>query len=182
MSKQGLLLPPTDKLNADIEAVKDPQEAALLWLLRNGLRCSEAIGLKVGTIVPENGGFFVRVNGKGDKTRDVPLFESTALAVWLAVESDKWPKTPDRYVLTSHQRPQMSRKWAYLITRKHTDQHPHTLRHVYATEMVNGGVGLPVVQELLGHSSVTTTMKYYHVTRGQLFEATRRVSEKNHLS
>lgn len=171
-AKQGLLLPPWEEVEPRIRAIENPRDAALLWLLRNGLRCSEAIGLKVSDLFRDNGNVVARVRGKGDKTRDVPLFKATATAVWLAVEKDKWPAGADRRVLTSEKAPALSRKQAYNITHERTGLHPHTLRHLYATEMVNQGVSLPVVKELLGHASINTTMKYYHVTRGQLVEAT----------
>jgi len=171
-ARQGLLLPPWDEVEPKIRAVTSPRDAALLWLLRNGLRCSEAIGLRTSHLFHDNGNAVARVRGKGDKTRDVPLFKATATAVWLAVEQDKWLPEMDRYVLTSQHKPSLSRKAAYNICMEHTGLHPHTLRHMYATGMVNEGVSLPIVKELLGHSSISTTMKYYHVTRGQLIEAT----------
>ncbi len=174
--KQGLLLPPWDAVKELMKGVDNPRDAALLWLLRNGLRVSEAIGLRTSDLFCDNGVVVARVRGKGDKTRDVPMFETSAVAVWLAVEQDRWPLKHDRFVLTSNQRPQLSRKQAYNITREWTGLHPHTLRHLYATEMVNHGVSLPVVQELLGHASIQTTMRYYHVTRNQLIDATRLVS------
>ena len=124
------------------------------------MRCSEAIGLRTSHLFQDNGNAVARVRGKGDKTRDVPLFKATATAVWLAVEKDKWPLAADRHVLTSEKAPALSRKQAYNITHERTGLHPHTLRHLYATEMVNQGGSLPEVKELLGHASINTTMKF----------------------
>ena len=81
MKKQGLLLPPTEKMDKLIAAVEDPRDSCLLWLLRNGLRCSEAINLKTSDLFSDGEDVFARVNGKGDKVRDVPLFKKTVMAV-----------------------------------------------------------------------------------------------------
>lgn len=176
MKKQSLILPPQEHVDAHIRATTEPTEAALLWLLRNGLRCSEAIGLRLDDLFEDAGCCVAIVHGKGDKYREVPLYHTTSLAVWLSVENDKWPKEGSRRILTTRNQPAMSRKTAYNICMKRTGQHPHTLRHLYATELVNKGVGLHLVQALLGHENLNTTMRYYHVTRNNLIEATNGAS------
>lgn len=173
--KQGLSLPPVEDVDRILYGIRDMQDAALLWLYRNGLRCSEAIGLRCSDLFRDNGTVIARVRGKGDKTRDVPLFKPAAYAIWLAVEGDEWPKEHDRYIITTYVRPQMGRTTAWDRSIKLTGQHPHTLRHIYATHLVNNGVSLPLVMDLMGHESIATTMIYYHTTREQLIEATKSV-------
>lgn len=177
MKTQKLILPPIEEIDAKIAMVDNPQVAALLRLLRNGLRCSESIGLVTTDCIPTNGCVVARVNGKGNKTREVPLFPDTALACWLAVENDRWPITTERRaILTSAQRPQLSRKQAYNLCVKHTGCHPHILRHIYATDLRNHGVPIEILQDLLGHESIVTTRIYYHTTTNQLIEATLSVT------
>ena len=172
MKTQKLLLPSTEQVDRAIGDVVDSRDAALLNLLRNGLRCSEAIGLRVEDLFEADGCIIARVFGKGDKWREVPLFPVTAMAIWLELEGGRWPVDESRKILTSAQGPALSRKSAYNICMAATGQHPHTLRHIYATDRRNRGCPIEVLQDLLGHSSLATTRKYYHTTRKDLCQAT----------
>ena len=173
MSRRKIILPPVEEIDRILYDVEDPRDAALLWLFRNGLKTSEAINLRCSDLFVDGRTIIARVKGFEGKIRDVPLFPPTAMAVWLTVKNDWWPKEHDRYVITTQQRPQMSRKTSYNICKKHTGEHPMMLRHIYATHLINSGVSLPLVMDLLGHNSIVTTMQYYHTTRDQLVEATK---------
>jgi integrase/recombinase XerD len=122
------------------------------------------------------------VTGKGRKQRVVPIGVPaiewtrrylTELRPSLAIHIDR--RDEYRLMLSNHGRPltrvavwQIVKRWAAAAGL--SDVHPHVLRHSFATHLVGGGADLRVVQELLGHSSITTTQIYTHVSRGHLAE------------
>jgi integrase/recombinase XerD len=151
---------------------------ALLELLyAAGLRVSEAIGLDVEDLVPDAG--LARVVGKGDKERVVPVGEVALrwLALYLAWPRPAWlaaagagdgPGTPLFVTQRGHR---LGRQGAWSAVKAAADAagltdrvSPHTLRHSFATHLLEGGADLRVVQELLGHASISTTQLYTHVT------------------
>jgi site-specific recombinase XerD len=137
-----------------------------------GLRSAEAVGLDVGDVDHEQSRVHVRL-GKGAKERVVPLGE--AAADWIA-----------RYVREA--RPLLARgaeNALFLSTRgrrldtstlRRLAPHPHRYRHAFATHLLEGGADLRVIQELLGHSSLSTTQAYSHVDGKRL----RRVYDRAH--
>jgi site-specific recombinase XerD len=136
-----------------------------------GLRSAEAVGLDVDDVDFEQE--LVRVRGKGGKERVVPLGEEAAW--WLA-----------RYL--EHARPSLASgadAALFLSVRGHRldtstlrriSPHPHRLRHAFATHLLEGGADLRTIQELLGHSSLSTTQIYSHVDGKRL----RRVYDRAH--
>lgn len=157
------------------------RDRALLEVLYGtGARISEAVGLALDDIDVENQ--TLRLFGKGSKTRLVPLgsFAIDALTAYIVrarpTFSAKGKGTPHVF-LNSLGRP-LSRQSAWGIIRKAAERaglgdaeiSPHTLRHSYATHLLAGGADVRVVQELLGHASVTTTQIYTHVTIDALRE------------
>jgi site-specific recombinase XerD len=137
-----------------------------------GLRVSELCGLDQSSLDERQG--LLRVLGKGRKERIVPLHR----AGWAAIE--RW-KTSRREVLTAESPREalfVNRRGARLgprDVRRILDKrlalghvHPHALRHTYATHLLEGGADLRVVQELLGHESLTTTQLYTHVSKSRL--------------
>jgi len=158
------------------------RDRALLELAYgSGLRVSELVGLERGRT--DLAGGAVTVVGKGDKERVVPFGRAAAaaLAAWLE---------RGRPQLTAHTRHDrvfcnarggaLSRMgwWRILASLARraglaTRVHPHALRHSFATHLLMGGADLRVVQELLGHASVTTTAIYTHLDRGYLREVHR---------
>jgi integrase/recombinase XerD len=170
---------------AEVEALLDAtsgddlislRDRALLELLyAAGLRISEALQLDRGDVA---GGGFVRVIGKGDKERLVPVGDLAleAVAAYLA-ERDRLAGEADEAVrareplFLSRRGRRLDRMAAWRIMRAAALRAglservtPHTLRHSFATHLLEGGADLRVVQELLGHASITTTQLYTHIT------------------
>ena len=165
----------------EIESIVDSLDADGPLGLRNhalvelvysaGLRSAEAVGLDLGDVDFEQE--HVRVRGKGGKERVVPLGEEAAHVV-------------ARYLRDA--RPQLARganDALFLSTRgrrldtstlRRLLPHPHRLRHSFATHLLEGGADLRTIQELLGHSSLSTTQVYSHVDARRL----RRVYDSSH--
>jgi site-specific recombinase XerD len=136
-----------------------------------GLRAAETVGLDLADVDFDQE--LVRVRGKGGKERAVPLGEQAAL--WLA-----------RYLRDS--RPELARGAVDALflsargrrletsTLRRLLRHPHRLRHAFATHLLEGGADLRTIQELLGHSSLSTTQVYSHVDARRL----RKVYDRAH--
>ncbi len=153
------------------------RDRALLELLYGtGARISEAVGLEVGEV----GDTVVRLRGKGGKERPVPLgrYARAALDAYLATArpalNTRGQGTPALFLNARGGR--LSRQSAWSTLRSAAcragleDVSPHTLRHSFATHLLDGGADVRVVQELLGHASVTTTQVYTLVTVDRLRE------------
>ncbi|HRE06077.1 MAG TPA: tyrosine-type recombinase/integrase [Opitutaceae bacterium] len=146
---------------------------AMELIYGGGLRISEAIALTHGQIDPDSG--VARVVGKGRKERLCPLGR-VALAVLAQGKRefalDLAPGSP--VLVTSEGRRldarsiQRSLKRYLALAELPADATPHTLRHSYATHLLNGGADLRLVQELLGHSQLATTQIYTHVSAARL--------------
>jgi len=159
------------------------RDRAILELMyASGLRASEVGRLELTGIIDELG--VLRLTGKGDKQRLVPMGEPAhnALGAYLheirpklvEVGLAKGERRDDgRVFLTRSGRPiervrvwQIVKKWASVAGLGHV--HPHVLRHSFATHLLAGGADLRLVQELLGHSDISTTQIYTHVDRSGL--------------
>ena len=141
-----------------------------------GLRVSEWIGLAVKDVLLEDG--LVRVFGKGSKERLVPIGRSAigAVAVYVRELRPILERGNGQGILflNAQGRP-LSRMGAWKILRKYVtlagiekDVSPHTLRHSFATHLLEGGADLRAVQEMLGHADIATTQIYTHVDREYL--------------
>ncbi len=152
--------------------------AMLETLYASGLRVSELVGLKIVQLNLEQG--LVKIMGKGSKERLVPLGDLAreALRTYIANARAGWlpaPKRSDYVFLTARGEPMTRQAFWYLI-KKHAltaaispdALSPHTLRHAFATHLLNHGADLRVVQMLLGHADITTTQIYTHVARERL--------------
>ncbi len=160
------------------------RDRALLELLyAAGLRVSEALGLDREDLSTDGG--FVRVIGKGDKERLVPVGE-VALA-WLEryLEEVRPSRLSIAHVAPARGGPvfltaagrRLRRQQAWTIVRRAAERAglgdrvtPHTLRHSFATHLLAGGADLRIVQELLGHASISTTQLYTHLTGERIRE------------
>jgi integrase/recombinase XerC len=138
-----------------------------------GLRVSELCGLDLESVDFEEG--LLRVMGKGQKERIVPLHRRGLESVRLWIEDareDVMTSDSPRAALFFNRRGSrlgtrdVRRILDNRVARGHV--HPHALRHTYATHLLEGGADLRVVQELLGHESLTTTQIYTHVSKSRL--------------
>lgn len=152
-----------------------------------GLRVSEVVGLRLSDIFFEEG--FIRVIGKGNKERLVPLSGEAHKRIEMYLPDRKAlpikPKSEDILYL-NRRGGQLSRVMVFNILREAAAlagidkaASPHTLRHSFATHLLMGGADIRQVQELLGHESVTTTEIYTHLDRSHL---ERSVQEHHPLS
>lgn len=142
----------------------------------SGLRVSELVSLKIIHLSMNEG--VLRVFGKGNKERIVPFGEVARLWIerYLAASRSEilaGKQTPDLFV--THLGSGMTRVMFWMIVKKHaftaqitTALSPHTLRHAFATHLLNHGADLRAVQLLLGHSDISTTTIYTHVARERL--------------
>ncbi len=163
------------------------RDRALLEVLYGcGLRASEICGLDTDSLYFEEG--FLRVFGKGSKERIVPISGEAlrALDRYLADArpalsmKSKNPKSTDvKAVFLNARGTRLSRQGLHAIVAKAggaidvDDLHPHTLRHSFATHMLEGGADLRVIQEILGHSDISTTQIYTHIDRTHMIEEYR---------
>jgi integrase/recombinase XerC len=170
-----------DGSNGDERAVALRDRAVLELMYGSGLRVSEVASLTLERVDLERGR--VLVMGKGSKEREVPMSEPSVDAIrdWLELGRPALAAEGSRalFVNRRHQpigtrdlRRLVQRYGALVLPGRRVS--PHTLRHSYATHLLEGGADIRVVQELLGHASVATTQRYTHVTRGRLFEAYER--------
>ena len=158
--------------------------ALLEFLYATGARISEAVGLDVDDLhldPPADGPAVVRLFGKGSKERLVPLgsYAAAALEAYLVRGrpglAAKGKGTPALFLNARGGRLSRQSAWAILKAAAeqagiNKDVSPHTLRHSFATHLLEGGADVRVVQELLGHASVTTTQVYTLVTADTLRE------------
>ena len=159
----------------DIHTSTGLRDRAMLEVLyATGLRVSELVGLSLAHVDLAAG--LLRVIGKGDKERLVPFGEEAGrwLSQWLQVRPVQ-PASP--FLFAGRAGRAMSRQNFWLRLKQHAAQagitplpSPHTLRHAFATHLLNHGADLRVVQMLLGHANVTTTEIYTHVTRARLHD------------
>lgn len=157
--------------------------ALLEFLYATGARISEACGLSLADLDLESG--MVRLYGKGSKERLVPVggCARRALDAWL--EGGRTDMCPVRWarrgdaeaVFLDTRGRRMSRQAAWAVVTRHGDRiglgehlSPHVLRHSCATHMLDHGADLRIVQEMLGHASISTTQVYTKVSQEKLFE------------
>ena len=153
-------------------------------LYASGMRVSELMSLNLGDVDTE--GDFVRCFGKGHKERLIPIARKASLAVAEYIkEARPHPAGSDeeKALFLNRRGERLTRQgfWQILKGYAKSDEldeeiTPHTLRHSFATHMLNGGADLRSVQELLGHANISTTQVYTHLTT----EHVRRTYEKSH--
>ena len=159
-------------------AVALRDRAILELMYGSGLRVAEVAGLTVDRVDLARGR--VMVLGKGSKEREVPMSEPACVAteVYLALARAEMSEKGSVAMFFNRRgnpigtrdiRRLVARYGAQMPSGRHVT--PHTLRHSFATHLLEGGADIRAVQELLGHASVATTQRYTHVSRTRLFEA-----------
>lgn len=166
-----------------VDKLQSRDQALLELMYSSGLRCSEVVNLKLTDINISNR--IMRIFGKGNKERIVPFSNDAkeALILYLKylrqdlLENSEDP-SKDYVFLNSKGKQLTSRGLEYImkgIVKKNGltfgfDFHPHVLRHTFATHLLENGMDLRNIQELLGHSSINTTQVYTHVSKEKVKE------------
>ena len=163
------------QMNAMIDAIprdklSGKRDAAMLELMyATGIRVSEVIELRMDQYYAEEQ--FIRVMGKGHKERLVPFGECArhSVADYLAARQASHV-APSPYLFLSNRQAPMTRQAVWKMVKKYAkivnipfEVTPHTIRHTFATHLLNNGVDLRAIQEMLGHSDISTTQIYVHV-------------------
>lgn len=163
----------------DISDETEFRDKVLVDLLYSaGLRVSEVIELRIEDILFDAG--LVKVTGKGDKVRLVPLSKSTLQYLKRYYYEIRFKlkdvKDPE-YFFISRKLTKMTRQSCWYRIKFYVERagitknvHPHTLRHSFATHLLNNGAELRTVQDLLGHESINTTQIYTHIAKNQAQE------------
>lgn len=167
----------------NVESAQGLRDRAMLeTLYASGLRVSELVGLKTMQVSLEMN--VVRVLGKGSKERLTPLGEEAADWITRYLREARpemlHGRKSDALFVTTRGGP-MTRQAFWALVKRHAAQadihvaiSPHTLRHAFATHLINHGADLRVVQLLLGHADISTTQIYTHVARERLKQLHRK--------
>ncbi len=152
--------------------------AMLEVMYGSGLRVSELVSLKLKNINFVNG--FFEIIGKGDKQRFVPMssFSKKYLQKYLDGPRKRYEKKPTQYVFLNRSGTPLSRVYFFKQVKKYASEigidepiSPHTLRHCFATHLLERGAELRMVQEMLGHSKISTTEIYTSVSARRIMSA-----------
>ena len=185
-----LTLDEIDSMIAQLDMSKPESHrnrAIIEMLYGSGLRVSELVNLRLSDIYRQEG--FMRITGKGSKQRLVPIspVADQWLEYWLEDRSqlDIKPEYSDIVFLNRYGR-QLTRAMIFTIIKtlaKQADIHktisPHTLRHSFATHLLQNGADLRIIQDLLGHEDITTTEIYTHLEIQDLREAILKYHPEN---
>jgi integrase/recombinase XerC len=171
--------PPTANCRLQSSDLSGPlglRDAAFLELLyASGLRIGELVGIDIDDL--ELRARLVKVHGKGSKERIVPFGTKAeaALRAWLAVRTDLVSDADEQAVFVNYRGARITTRSVRRLFDGYLRQaalrsgiSPHTMRHSFATHLLNAGADLRGIQELLGHSSLSTTQKYTHLNDWQL--------------
>lgn len=171
------------EINAMIEVIDASRpegmrnKAILETLYGCGLRVSELINLKISDVFEENE--YIRVTGKGNKERVVPIGHTALKYIGIYLKETRVhvpvKKGFEDYIFLNRTGTRLSRISVFTIIKTLAEQSglkksisPHTFRHSFATHLIEGGADLRAVQEMLGHSSITTTEIYTHLDSNYL--------------
>ncbi|HAI76474.1 MAG TPA: site-specific tyrosine recombinase XerD [Microscillaceae bacterium] len=162
----------------DLSKAEGARNRAILEILySSGLRVSELIELKISNLYLDIG--FLKITGKGNKERFTPIGEEAKhyLQIYLEHIRPKYPVKPkfEDHVFLNRSGAKLSRIMIFMIIKSLAAQagilkniSPHTLRHSFATHLLEGGADLRAIQQMLGHESITTTEIYTHLDTAHL--------------
>lgn len=161
----------------DLSTPAGKRDKAMMELLyATGIRVSELVNLNLLDVDLKEG--FVRCTGKGSKERVVPMGEIaiSALKTYLENARPKLVTDPkEKALFVNHHGKRLTRQGFWKIVKKYAAQAqirkeitPHTLRHSFATHLLENGADIRAVQEMLGHADISTTQIYTHVTKDRL--------------
>lgn len=188
LPKLGRKLPDTlsveeiDKLISAID-LSTPEgqrnKTMLETLYSSGLRVSELTNLKISNLYLKEG--FIRIVGKGDKERIAPIGRTATKYINIYLQEIRVhvpvKKESENILFLNRRGRKLTRNMVFMIIKSLAEKiglnkkiSPHTFRHSFATHLIEGGADLRVVQELLGHESITTTEIYLHMDREYLRE------------
>jgi integrase/recombinase XerD len=176
-----------DEVRRLVDAVRTPHNKAFFWTVYSlGLRLQEGLNLQVGDI--DSARMVVHVHrGKGSKDRYVPLPPRTLTVLrqyWVTHRHPDWlfPATGRDHAQAASATEPMARASVHGAIKKVVKELGfrkrvtiHTLRHSYATHLLEAGVNLRLIQQYLGHSSLNTTMVYLHLTTASQEQAVSRI-------
>jgi integrase/recombinase XerD len=156
--------------------------AILEIMYSSGLRASEVINLKTGDINFEAG--FLTLTGKGSKQRVVPVHEQALSSIKEYIKEsrpDFLKKKASNYLFLAKGGKPMTRQRLWQLIKKYSSElsikiSPHTLRHCFASHLLDGGADLRALQKMLGHTDISTTQIYTKVTPERL----RKIHKKHH--
>lgn len=156
------------------------EKAVFELLYATGLRVSELVNLTVKNVDFKTG--LIRTTGKGSKDRIVPIGKKAKEALSrymkernLLLKAKMGSGAESDYIFLNDKSEKISRQWVYNFIKKQGETinktiSPHTIRHSFATHLLENGADLRAVQELLGHRSVVTTQLYTHISKKRLRE------------
>ena len=161
-----------------IDAFSYRNKAMLELMYSSGLRVSELVNVNIHDIDTSN--CIIRIMGKGSKERIVPLgdYAIKYIEIYIKEYREKLIKKEiNNYLFLNNHGKKMTRQGFFKILKQiakekniKTEFSPHTLRHSFATHLLNGGADLRSIQEMLGHESISTTQIYTHVSKEKLKE------------
>ncbi len=181
-----------DRLIAAIDLSKPEGErnkAIIETLYGCGLRVSELVELKLSDLFFDEG--FIRITGKGDKQRFVPINDYTKKIIENFIKYSRKPEEAkpghEDYLFLNRRGRKLTRNMIFIIIKKLLKQSgiqknisPHSLRHSFATHLLENGADLRSIQLMLGHESITTTEIYLHIDRKKLHETLEKYHPRNH--
>lgn len=187
-----LTLEEIDRMIAEIDMSKPEGQrnrAIIETLYGCGLRVSELVNLEISKVYFDEQ--YLIVTGKGNKERIVPMSETSIAEIraWLADREHLKVKPADSHILFLNRRGgRLSRVMIFYIIKDLAERagirkeiSPHTLRHSFATHLLEGGANLRAIQQMLGHESIATTEIYIHIDRSQLRDEIMKCHPRNRI-
>ena len=175
-------------LDIKLDTIFDYRNKAMLELLYGtGIRVSELVNLTIHSIDIEN--CIIRLIGKGSKERIIPISDYTIkyLNLYLDRRNELIKKIQTDYLFLNNHGKRITRQGFFKVLKKlleekglNTNISPHTLRHSFATHLLSGGADLRSIQTLLGHSDISTTKIYTHISNDKIKDEYHEYHPRDH--